>query len=269
MSPKNIISSLATALIAGLIVLMVGCGQTIVPGYGPPVIGSGVLKTQELSYSSFDSIIVGSAFEVNIARADSYSVNITMDDNLFEYLQIDQHSGTLTIQLAQNRSYIRTIQRATIELPTLHRLELSGASQGKVNGFSSSDKVDIGLSGASDLNIDFLEIGDTRFEISGASHMSGNIKMTEGRFNLSGASTTELAGSATNVLIEVSGASDARLSEFQVVDANVSLSGASRATVNATGRLDADVSGASKLNYLGSPTLGKMITSGGSTVSQR
>jgi hypothetical protein len=269
MFAKHVRLGIPIAMIICLTIVVLGCNQTIVPGYGPPITGSGVLKTQELEYSNFDSIIAGSAFKVDVTRADSYSVNITMDDNLFEYLQIDQNSGTLTLQLAPNRSYIRTIQRATIKLPTLHRLELTGASQGKIEGFSSSDKLDVSLSGASDLNIDSIKTGDTRFNISGASHMSGYIEMTDGRLDLSGASTCELAGSAGNVLIDVSGASNARLSEFRVVDANINLSGASRATVSASGRLDADASGASTLNYIGSPTLGKTNTSGGSTISQK
>lgn len=257
------------ALMAVLLLMLAGCGETFVPGYGPPVTGSGVLKTQELNYSNFDSIVVGSAFQVDVSRAVAFSVSITMDDNLFEHLRVDQHAGTLNIGLASNYTYIRTVKKAAITLPVLHRLELTGASKGNADGFSSSDRAEFNLSGASDLNIVGIKSGDTRFEISGASHASGDIEVADARFNVSGASTAELKGSAANLYLEVSGASNARLSELTVADANVNLSGASRASIDASGRLDAEVSGASTLNYVGNPTLGRINTSGGSTVNKK
>ena len=52
-------------------------------------------------------------------------------------------------------------------------------------------------------------------------------------------------------------------------DANVEASGASEVTVNASGRLDADASGASDVYYLGSPILGRIDTSGASSVERK
>ena len=78
-----------------------------------------------------------------------------------------------------------------------------------------------------------------------------------------------LTGSAQSVTLEASGSSEIDLADFPVVDANVNLSGGSEATVNPSGRLDVDVSGASHLYYLGSPTLGRVQTSGGSSVGQK
>jgi hypothetical protein len=47
-----------------------------------------------------------------------------------------------------------------------------------------------------------------------------------------------------------------------------SASGASTATVNASGTLDAEASGASHVRYLGSPTLGNVEVSGASSVER-
>ena len=152
-------------------------------------------------------------------------------------------------------------------MPDLTRLTLSGASKGEVRGFSVGHQIEFNLSGASSLHIDELETGDTEFDLSGASKVSGVIKIANGEFNLSGASAIELEGSAVDISIEASGASHVRLADFPLSNARVNLSGASDATVNASGRLDCDLSGASKLNYSGNPTLGSINTSGGSTIS--
>jgi hypothetical protein len=93
--------------------------------------------------------------------------------------------------------------------------------------------------------------------------------MDNGSFIISGASDVELDGSASDATIEASGASKARLSDFTVKDAEVKLSGASNASINASGRLDADLSGASQLNYAGNPTMGTIRVSGASKLNQR
>jgi len=105
--------------------------------------------------------------------------------------------------------------------------------------------------------------------VSGASRVSGDIVAGNVDFDISGASSVELDGSANDIIADVSGASSLKLDDFTATNANVDLSGASSGTVNLTGRLDADVSGASRLWYIGEPTLGDIDTSGASSVSQK
>ena len=62
---------------------------------------------------------------------------------------------------------------------------------------------------------------------------------------------------------------DIDLSGFAVADATVDVSGSSTVTVKPRGRLDVDASGASEVFYLGEPTLGKIDTSGSSSVEQK
>lgn len=269
MMTRRIVSYVALVVIVSLATVATGCHITVTPGLGPPVTGSGTLETREMDYADFTKITVGSAFKVDITEADSYLISITLDNNLFEYLDTKKLGGTLYIGLKSNRTYIDTTQQATVTLPALHELELSGASKANVSDFSSSHAVELNLSGASHLDVNDMKTGDARFEISGASKASGNIEIGDGKFNLSGASTMDLEGSGNDVSIQASGASRVSLGDFEVTNAAVVLSGASSATLNASGELDADLSGASKLYYVGNPTFGKIETSGGSTISQK
>ncbi len=254
-------------IIMGLLTAVSGC----IPGVGPTVTGSGKTAAWDFDYRDFTKVEAGYAFDVDIVEADSYLVRVTVDDNLYEYLDISKQGDTLRIGLKPNYDYnYRNITRkATINLPDLEKLGLSGASKAKVEGFGSSHAVDFDLSGASNADISSMKAGNTNFKLSGASKASGSIEMADGRFNLSGASSLELEGSANDIDIEASGASHVRLSDFSVLDAEVNLSGASNGTINASGRLDGDLSGGSKLNYMGNPTLGSISTSGGSTISQK
>lgn len=233
------------------------------------ITGSGEIATWDMDYTDFNRIEVGSAFDVTVARADSYAVRITIDKKLYEYLKIDQRGDTLRIGLKPNYIYNETTQQAVINLPDLHRLELSGASKAVVSGFSVSHSLDFELSGASRMDLGHTIAGNSGFVLSGASKVNGSIEMDDGNFNLSGASTLELQGSADDVTIEASGASDVKLPEFTVTTAAVELSGASGAVINVSSRMDINLSGASNLVYIGNPKLGQLNVSGGSTLNQR
>jgi hypothetical protein len=252
---------LTLTLAAGMLSTLSGCG--------PVVIGSGKLVTEVMDYADFTKLSVGSAFQVEVTRADSYLVSVTVDDNLVEYLSIRKSGSTLYIGLKTLRGYLRATQRATITMPELRGLEISGASKGDVSGFHSSDSLDIEVSGASSLDIDDVAAGDTDFEVSGASKVTGSIEIDDGDFSVSGASSVSLDGSADDVRMVVSGASTMRLDDFEVSNADIELSGASKATVNVSGQMDVEVSGASNLYYLGSPTLGRLNVSGASNIRQR
>lgn len=253
-------SLISLIMICCLLISVINCGGVVT--------GSGKLETWTIDNENFTKLDIHNAFQVDIISSDSFSIEITADDNLFEFLDIRQRGNTLNIGFKWNYVYRNTTQTAIITMPAIERLDLSGASRGAISGFISSERLEIDLSGASYLDLDGLESGDTYFDVSGASSILGSIETADSYFDLSGASKAELSGSAIDVILDISGASSAKLANFTITDARVDLSGASRATINTSGKLDLDLSGASRLTYLGSPKLGRMDISGGSSIDQ-
>ena len=154
-------------------------------------------------------------------------------------------------------------------MPKLRSLELSGATQGTVSGFSSTENLDIEVSGASSIELVDISAGDVKFDVSGASKVTGDIIAGNTDFDISGASTVQLEGSAGDMVVDADGASRVKLTGFTVNNADVRLGGASTGMVNLDGRLSANLSGASKLWYIGEPTMGIINTSSGSTLSKK
>jgi len=240
--------------------VVTGCGDI-----SDAIVGSGDLITREMDFTEFTKLEIGHVFQAKVTEADSFSVSITVDDNLLEYVTVRKSGDTLRIYLKGGYAYIGTTKIVEITMPRINKLSLSGASWCEVSGFRSLDHLELEASGASTLSIDDLKAGDTNFEISGGSYASGDIEITEGRFNISGASHIDLEGDARDISIEASGASHANLVNFSVSNATVKISGASVTTVNVTGSLDGNVSGASSLIYLGNPAFA-IEASGDSTV---
>ena len=275
---KRAISNLAIILIVVIVVGAVLAGVYVmlrfwqIPGVTswPRIVGSRNLVTDEMDFSDFTAVSVGSAFDVEIMESSSYSVSITADDNLFDYIEVSKTGYTLTIGLKWGHNYQSVTLRAEITMPELYELELSGATHGTIVGFGSSHEFSLVLSGASSLYAGDVSVGDIEVDISGASYFNGNLTASgDATFVVSGASTVELVGEAEDLVATVSGASHVELSEFPVHNATINLSGASHSTANLDGRLDAVVSGASHLLYTGNPAMGDISTSDVSTISRK
>ncbi len=231
--------------------------------------GSGVLKTEEMDFSDFTRVEVGGAFEVEIVQSERFIVSVTADDNLFDYIQVSKNGSTLKIGVKPAVTFHSATHRAEITMPELFDLELSGATQGTVTGFESVEDLDIEVSGASSLELEGIMAVDMTFDVSGASQVTGEVDADSIEFDVSGASTVRLQGMAGDMELDLSGASNAGLEDFPVNDADINFSGASRGTVNVDGRLDVNLSGASKLTYTGNPTIGDVDISGASTMKSK
>ena len=215
------------------------------------ITGSGNVVTREETITGFDKLDINHAFEAEITQGDTFRVTVRVDDNLLEHLEVVKTGKTLYIGMKQGPIYNfkKTTLEAEVTMPDLTGLEASEASEVTITGFRS----------AKDLNVD----------LSAASSLQGDIEAGDARFGVSSASEVTLRGSAENVVIDVSGSGEVDLSAFLVADADVDASGASEVTVNASGRLDADASGSSEIYYLGSPALGRINTSGTSSVERK
>jgi len=255
------------AIVAAVAVI---CTLLILRGWPGGLIGSGNLETEEYAFTNFTEVEISSAFEFEIKQSSSYNISVTADDNVMDYVQVSKVGQTLKIRLGPLPRLGPVTLRASVTMPQLSDLTVSGASHGTVSDFSSTEDLNITVSGASRGTIyDLSSTEDVNIKVSGASSVTGDITAGNVEFDIGGASTIQLEGSANDMVASVSGASRFNLDDFTVNNADVNFGGASSGTINLNGRLDADLSGASKLWYIGEPTMGTINTSGASTISKK
>ncbi|MCJ7605545.1 MAG: DUF2807 domain-containing protein [Dehalococcoidales bacterium] len=257
---KKILLMITLTILLTVTAAMTGCGETVTD--------SGEMTTWEMANADFTRIEISHGFDVDIMRDTAFKVTIHIDRAVFEYLVVDQRGDTLRIGLESGHTYINTTQRAVITLPELHKLDLSGGSNADVGSFSTGKSLTLGLSGGSVVKLDTVTISDARLELSGGSRVTGGLTMQDGKLDLSGASVVELEGSAEDIRLTGSGASDFRLDDFTATTATINLSGGSTVSIHVIEQMNVDLSAGSELNYTGSPLLGSVNLSGGSTVNQ-
>ncbi|MGD9118163.1 MAG: head GIN domain-containing protein [Dehalococcoidia bacterium] len=241
---KKRIVSLTVALTLVALTLW-GVGGCI----GADVTGSGNLTTETHDLIDFTRIEAHNGFEVEVTMSDTFSIEITADDNVHEYIVVKKSGDTLEIGLRGTRFYHSVTLEARVTIPALYKIELSGGSQAYITGFSSTH--------------------DFEVELSGGSRLSGDISAGDVEFELSGGSQVDLEGAGENLTIDASGDSRLDLEDFPIADASIDMSGGSQTTINISGTLNAALSGASRIEYVGEPTLGSLEISGESKVERK
>jgi hypothetical protein len=132
------------------------------------------------------------------------------------------------------------------------RISISGASSVSMRG--KINIADYELSGASNAVIN-QEISTLSVKCSGASKIDFKGSIASLDLKLSGSSEAKLKGSGEEIRTQISGASKLIAVEFAANEAYITISGVSKAVVNVSKTLEAEISGSSHLEYKGSPVI--------------
>jgi hypothetical protein len=232
------------------------------------------MSSREFNLSGFTRINVRFAMELEIVKAESYSVSISGSDVLVDNIDVSLEGDRLIIGYKLNLiSFFAapfTRAHARIALPELRELNVTGAVRGSVKGFDSAGDFALYVAGASRLDFSDMSVGSMKWDVSGASHIDGQIKVAgDLDIRVTGATRLELKGSARDLNIEATGASQIDLKDLTLRNARVHMSGASRSLVNLNGKLDVDLSGASNLEYAGQVAMGDVRVTGASSLKKR
>jgi len=190
-------------------------------GERPPEL-SGERTTRTYDIADFNGVAIAGQWQVTIERGDAWRVGVEVPAEFADRVRVERNGDAL--QLAYAGAFVfggfgrvdrenNGVPKATITMPALETLDLSGASRVSFSGFDGAA----------------LSV-----------HVSGGVA-------LQGAASR--FGSLT---LDLSGAGNVNLGDVPVTDANVDISGAASITLRmAGGRLSGDMSGSGNLEYFG------------------
>jgi len=228
------------------------------------------MSVKEYDIKDFKIIKISGAMKIEIIRSDYYNVRVDADD--FEHIRVEKEGDVLMIG-RRGIDWLAPFHiqpEVQITMPVLSEMTMSGASRGSAAGFNVNGDFVMELSGASHFELREITAINFRGNISGASHISGSIQSrVQTILNVSGASHVTLSGSTKELELEANGASHADLEKYIVESTDVKLSGASHGTVNINGRLNARLTGASDLAWIGTAAMGDIETTGASKIRKK
>lgn len=209
--------------------------------------GNGERITEKLKVEPFNQISISGAFDVTLIPSDSDEIIVEADENLFEFIIIRVKGSTLHID-TDRRLNSKDGILISVPVEEIEQIVSSGASSIK-----SSDRIilkglDVVLSGAGKIDLD--------------------LEATSVDVDISGATMVYLEGSTDNFNIDMSGAGSLEAGYFETKDCSVSISGVGKVLVNVSGKLNANVSGLGKVEYVGEPESVQGDVSGVGNVSK-
>lgn len=248
------------------------------------------MATRDKNLSGYNRIRVKTTIDAEIVRSDSFSIDV--ETGPMSPVRIIRKGDALTLSrpwywFLTGFFFQLNRARATIRMPHLQELDIDDNSSASIAGFSSSDEFKLTLSRTSVFNGD-LKTGDAVIDVSGSSQavlngkcnnislkvrgisvLSGFID-TAGNADIavSGNSVVKLYGSAVNITADIKNASNADLADFPAHDINIKLYRLCNVTIKLDGRLDAEVTGASNLKWMGKAVMGATSITDGSILSQ-
>ncbi|UYZ59626.1 PspC domain-containing protein [Hymenobacter latericus] len=202
----------------------------------------------------FSKVEVNGAYHVVLRQGSEYKVHAYGTDRELNQLDVHRNGDELVVRPRRNNlfgNWRRTDGDEVlveVTLPTLRNLELAGAVKAEASGFD--------------------DLGSLEVEQAGASHLRFNGNCNLLSLDLAGACKSSLSGRAEQLRIEGSGACQVQASEFPVNNAEVELTGVSKARLQVVRQLRADVSGASQVAYSGNPTNVRNNKSGASKITR-
>lgn len=199
--------------------------------------------------SGFNELSVSSAFAVEIRVGNTESLEIEADERYMDDIITEVRGDRLIIRLRDSRGNrrMRESPRAYLTVKSLDKIEASGAVKIESRDELKSDKLEIGLSGASVLDL--------------------QVNVKELYLQASGACVVNIEGTATAQTVKTNGATTYRAYELESEIADIRVTGAGSARVSVSEKLDVRASGASSIRYRGRPSVNS-DTSGASSVKR-
>jgi len=239
---NHFLAAAFTAVLITMSIMMNGCIYGL--NYEK---GNGNIVKQTRTVSSFNSIDISGGYTVYLKQDSVQSLSVEADDNL-QPLIITKVEGNKLIIKSEGSIRGSKSLNIYISAGNIKDIDISGAVDIKGTGKFKMDELNIEISGAGDIDMD--------------------VELRNLSFNCSGAGKLNLSGTAENVTAELSGATDINAFDLIAKSFTLSSSGAGKANVNATEKLDIETSGATTVKYKGTPKSIRQKNSGVSSIQK-
>ncbi len=222
----NILFVVTLAGFSGIAVSEAVTGKIIIDGqeYGSGssnvVQGSGNVITDKRKLSTFDTLSINIAADIEYIASDSYLLELTADDNITSVITPTIRGNTLSIDTDRSFSTQSRLRARVYGPASLSTLLVNGSSDVKLQGIAG-DTLEIQLGGTGDI---------------------------------------VAQGKVKNLVIVIKGSGEVNSKALQADNVSINVRGSTNVIVTANNQLDVEINGVSDVTYYGHPaTINKTI----------
>jgi len=240
MTLKNLCS---IAFIFGMLAFMTQGCTTDLNFITETIKGNGNLITKEISIADYDEIDIAGSIDLNYQQLDEQPYfQITVDENILEYLDIRVKDRVLYIQPVQTET-----KRNSYNLKTTECIINTNSKQ--IKGVELAGLGNINL--ISDIHADKL-----KFELAGSAKVVSekSITVKELEVELAGSGEISLKGNVEKCDIDIAGSGKIISPELSVKYLKCDIAGSGKVEIGVSESIKCDIAGSGTLIYTGNPS---------------
>ena len=214
---------------------------------------------QVFPVKDFNEIYVGGDARLEITQGNDEYLRVEADQEVMQRVKVDLDGHKLRLSVKGNGLFGwfggNSEAHFYLRVKDLRYLDISGAANAQL-GDLKTKSFSLNASGAANVDMTGLFAENLDFDLSGASNGHLNrVEVTTQNYDLSGASNLDIKApsKAMSVGVDASGASNFRGQLLSTAKAKLGASGASHIAMAVSEQLDAEATGASSIDYWGSP----------------
>lgn len=205
-------------------------------------------RSESRPIDGFDEVSFSGYGDLTVKEGSRYDVEIRGPQSALDRVKTEVRGDTLYIEWQNGWFSWWQFSDSKLDIvvttPSITRLELSGAGEVTMDGFSGDEFT---------------------FDLSGAGSFDAqDIEFDELLITMSGAGSADVSGVVKSQSVSISGAASYDARDLESRTAEVEMSGAGSATVWAADRLDIELSGAGSVEYYGNPKITQDVSGLGS-----
>lgn len=236
-----------------------------------PVKGNGKPVTKTVEVGDYNEIHINGPMEFNYEQTEvpSPTVEITLDENLFSYLQTEVKDRVLTIRFRDAK--VEQVTRFTVKADSkwLKSVRVEGNANFISHTLLTGDELEVRANANSLVQLkEPVNTGTLRLKINGSANIVAE-QVETGKFDcdLDGSgSITVRKGKAPNGLYSIVGGSDLHAFGMEMDELNCRMTGSGLAEVHAASKLKVSIMGKGEIRYKGTPAIQQSIIGKGKVV---
>jgi hypothetical protein len=197
-------------------------------------------KVEDRHLSGFNAVEVGGPFDVRLTQGPTESVKVEAPDDVMSHIITEVDNGVLKVYSKHEDGF--------------HWGDLFGHHRKILVYVTIKDVNAVTVSGSGDVTFkEGLHADKMNLRVSGSGDVDGVLEVKELQTQVSGSGDVKLSGHAGTSSVRISGSGDYSAHGLITQNTDIHVSGSGDASIYASNKVDASVSGSGDIRYSGSP----------------
>jgi hypothetical protein len=212
-------------------------------------------KTEDRHLTGFNAVELGGSFDVYLTQGATESVKVEAPSNVIDHIITEVSNGVLKIYNKNENNF--------------HWGDLFGNHRKIVIYVTAREVNSVSVSGSGDMFFrDGIHSNSLKLRVSGSGDMVGKVDAKSLETSVSGSGDVKISGHADNSTVSVVGSGDFEGRNLITANTAVRVSGSGDASISASNRVDASVSGSGDIRYTGGAKIVSSAKSGSGDISR-